>query len=176
MMDTITVRQMPFEFPDEIDPVFIEGDPELSFEGMSTGYAMIASSLLLPHLEPYLIRSMTAAAKHVTDPKVLQSLEGFAAQEGQHYRMHMKFNAAIRRSGFPGLEALEQELSDDYHRFTKTRSCRCGSGISSKSSSIIPRPSTSTIMSVAATSIAWPSACGPSGTSRAGFDAWRPTC
>jgi len=80
MMDTITVRQMPFEFPDEIDPVFIEGDPELSFEGMSTGYAMIASSLLLPHLEPYLIRSMKAAAKHVTDPKVLQSLEGFAAQ------------------------------------------------------------------------------------------------
>lgn len=124
MMDTITVRQMPFEFPDEIDPVFIEGDPELSFEGMSTGYAMIAGSLLLPHLEPYLIRSMKAAAKHVTDPKVLQSLEGFAAQEGQHYRMHMKFNAAIRRSGFPGLEALEQELSDDYHRFTKTRSMR----------------------------------------------------
>ncbi len=117
MMDTITVRQMPFEFPDEIDPVFIEGDHRQSF-------AFIAASLLLPHLEPYLIRSMKAAEKHVTDPKVLVGLKAFAAQEGQHYRMHMKFNAAIRRSGFPGLEALERELADDYQRFTQTRSLR----------------------------------------------------
>jgi len=117
MMDTITVRQMPFEFPDEIDPVFLDGDPEKSFE-------FIAGSLLLPHLEPYLIRSMKAAEKHVTDPNVLKGLKGFAAQEGQHYRMHMKFNAAIQRSGFPGLDALEQELSEDYQRFTKTKSLR----------------------------------------------------
>lgn len=117
MMDTISVRQMPFEFPDEIDPVFIEGDPEQS-------YAFIAGSLLLPHLEPYLIRSMKAAEKHVTDPKVLQGLKAFAAQEGQHYRVHSKFNASVRRAGFPGLEALENELSADYHRFSKTKSLR----------------------------------------------------
>ncbi len=117
MLDTITVRRMPFEFPDEIDPVFIEGDHEQSF-------TFIAASLLLPHLEPYLIRSMKAAQSHVTDPKVLEGLKGFAAQEGQHYRMHMKFNETIRRSGFPGLETLEKELSDDYHRFSKTKSLR----------------------------------------------------
>jgi len=117
MLDTITVRRMPFEFPDEIDPVFIEDDHELSF-------AFIAASLLLPHLEPYLIRSMKAAQRHVTDPEVLEGLKGFAAQEGQHYRMHMKFNETIRRSGFPGLDALEKELSDDYHRFSKTKSLR----------------------------------------------------
>ncbi len=116
-MDTITVRHMPFEFPDEIDPVFIEGDHEQSF-------AFIAGSLLLPHLEPYLIRSMKAAERHVTDPKVLEGLKRFAAQEGQHYRMHMKFNASIRRSGFPGLDALEKELSDDYQRFSRTKSLR----------------------------------------------------
>lgn len=117
MLDTITVRQMPFDFPDEIDPVFIDGDHERSFN-------FIAGSLLLPYLEPYLIRSVKAAQKHVTDPKILETLKGFAAQEGQHYRMHMKFNAAIRRAGFPGLEALEKELSDDYQRFTKTKSLR----------------------------------------------------
>ncbi len=117
MLDTITVRQMPFEFPDEIDPVFIDGDHQQSF-------GFIAGSLLLPHLEPYLIRSMKAAEKHVTDPKVLDGLKRFAAQEGQHYRMHMKFNASIRRSGFPELEALEKELSDDYHRFSRTKSLR----------------------------------------------------
>lgn len=117
MLDTITVRRMPFEFPDEIDPVFIEDDHAQSF-------AFIAASLLLPHLEPYLIRSMKAAQRHVTDPKVLEGLKAFAAQEGQHYRMHMKFNETIRRSGFPGLDALEKELSDDYHRFSKTKSLR----------------------------------------------------
>jgi predicted metal-dependent hydrolase len=101
MLDTITVRQMPFEFPDEIDPVFIERDHQRSF-------AFIAGSLLLPYLEPYLIRSMKAAQPHVTDPQVLEGLKGFAAQEGQHYRTHMKFNQAVRRAGFPALEALEK--------------------------------------------------------------------
>jgi hypothetical protein len=48
MLDTITVRQMPFEFPDEIDPVFIGGDQKQSF-------GFIAGSMLLAHLEPYLV-------------------------------------------------------------------------------------------------------------------------
>jgi predicted metal-dependent hydrolase len=117
MLDTITVRQMPFEFPDKIDPVFMDGDHKRSF-------AFIAGSLLLPHLEPYLIRSMKAAEKHVTDPDVLDGLKKFASQEGQHYQMHKKFNATIRRAGFPGLEALEQELSDDYKKFTSNKSLR----------------------------------------------------
>ena len=117
MLDTMTVRQMPFEFPEKIDPVFIEGDHKQSF-------AFIAGSLLLPYLEPYLIRSMRAAEKDVTDPKVLEGLKKFSAQEGQHYQMHKKFNATIQRAGFPGLEALEKELSDDYKRFTRTRSVR----------------------------------------------------
>lgn len=117
MLDTITVRHMPFEFPDDIDPVFMDGDHKQSF-------AFIAGSLLLPYLEPYLIRSMKAAEKHVTDPDVLDGLKKFASQEGQHYQMHKKFNATIRRAGFPGLEALEQELADDYKRFTSTKSLR----------------------------------------------------
>jgi predicted metal-dependent hydrolase len=116
-MDTITIRQMPFEFPADVDPVFIEGDPEQSFR-------TIAGSLLLPYLEPYLIRSMKAAKKHVSDPQLLDDLKRFSAQEGQHYRAHMKFNEAIRLAGFPRLEELERELEDDYQRFSKTKSLR----------------------------------------------------
>ncbi len=117
MLDTITVRRMPFAFSEEIDPVVFPGDHARSF-------GLIAGSLLLPHLEPYLIRSMKAARPHVRDPEILDGLDRFAAQEGHHYRMHMKFNAAVRRAGFPGLEALEKELSDDYHRFSRERSLR----------------------------------------------------
>ena len=68
---------MPFEFPDDVDPVFMDGDRKRSF-------GFIAGSLLLPHLEPYLIRSMKAAEKHVTDPVVLEDLKKFASQKGQH--------------------------------------------------------------------------------------------
>ncbi len=97
MLDSITVRRMPFAFEEEIDPVVVEGDLEQSF-------VIVAGSLLLPHLEPYLIRSMKAAESAIDDPDLLEDLKRFSAQEGQHYKMHMKWNATIRRAGFPGLE------------------------------------------------------------------------
>ena len=117
MLDEITVRKMPFEFPADIGAVFIDGDHKRSFD-------FIAGSLLLPHLEPYLNRSMKAAEKHVTDPVVAEGLDKFVRQEAQHYQMHKKFNETIRLAGFPKLEAFEKELSDDYHRFTNTKSLK----------------------------------------------------
>jgi predicted metal-dependent hydrolase len=113
----ITVRRMAFDFPDEIDPIFIPGEPEES-------YGIIGLSLLLPHLEPYLIRTMKVAKQQIRDPDLLVDLERFSAQEGQHYREHMRFNAALRLERFPGLAALEDELSQDYQRFTRERSLR----------------------------------------------------
>ena len=117
ILDSITVRRMPFEFDGDIDPLIVPGNPEQSF-------AMVAGSLLLPHLEPYLIRSMKAAEKEIDDPALLEDLKRFAAQEGQHYRMHMKWNATVRRAGFPGLARFEEELAEDYERFSRTRSLR----------------------------------------------------
>ncbi len=120
-MQDITVRRMAFEFPDEIDPVFIPGQPEES-------YSIIGLSLLLPYLEPYLIRTMKAAKPHVSDPDLVADLQHFSAQEGQHYREHIRFNQALRTSGFPGLEPLEKELEADYLRFTETKSLRFNLG------------------------------------------------
>ena len=77
MLDEITVRKIQFEFPADIDAVFVDGDHKRSFN-------FIAGSLLLPHLEPYLIRSMKAAKKHVTDPVVAEGLDKFVRQEAQH--------------------------------------------------------------------------------------------
>ena len=54
MLDSITVRRIPFEFDEQIDPIIVPGDPKQSF-------GMIAGSLVLRHLEPYLIRSPRAA-------------------------------------------------------------------------------------------------------------------
>ena len=69
-MKAITVRQMPFEFADELESAFIPGEPELSFQ-------LIAASLFLPYLEPYLIRSMRSAKDKVTDPDILKGFESF---------------------------------------------------------------------------------------------------
>jgi predicted metal-dependent hydrolase len=116
-MDTITVRQMDLAFPDDVDPVVIEGRPEESF-------FLIAFSLLLPYLEPYLIRTMKEARSRVTDARLGEDLARFNAQEGQHFRQHARFNALIRQKGFPELEAREAALDADYHRFSRERPLR----------------------------------------------------
>jgi hypothetical protein len=115
-LNAITVRKMDFRF-EEIDPVFIEGNPDRSF-------GLIGLSLLLPYLEPYLIRTMKVAKKQIDDPKLVDELERFCAQEGHHFQMHMRFNEALRRERFPELEKLEADLSADYQRFSKTKSLR----------------------------------------------------
>jgi predicted metal-dependent hydrolase len=113
----ITVRHMAFDFPDDIDPVFVPGEPEES-------YGFIGLSLLLPYLEPYLIRTMKVARKQISDPQLIDDLERFSAQEGQHFREHIRFNAVIRKQGVPGLAQLEERLEADYQRFSRTRSLR----------------------------------------------------
>ena len=115
--DAITVRRIDFAFPERLDPVIFEGRPEES-------YILVGISLLLPYLEPYLIRTMRAARKRVTDPALAANLDAFSAQEGQHYRQHLLFNEAIRPSGLEALTALEAEVSADYQRFTQQRSLR----------------------------------------------------
>jgi predicted metal-dependent hydrolase len=116
-MHDITVRQMDFRFPDGMDPVVIPGEPERS-------YVIVGLSLLLPYLEPYLIRTMKAAKPCVTDPELREDLERFSRQEGQHYQQHIRFNEAIRQFGFPDLDTFEKQLDADYRRFTATKPLR----------------------------------------------------
>ncbi len=73
-MQDITVRQMDFQFPDGMDPVVIPGEPEQS-------YGIVGLSLLLPYLEPYLIRTMKEAKKVVTDQELRADLENSAPRK-----------------------------------------------------------------------------------------------
>jgi predicted metal-dependent hydrolase len=113
----ITVRRLRFDFPDDMDVVFIKGEPEESF-------ITIGISLILPYVEPYLIRTMRAARPLVEDAGLTAALDKFNAQEGHHYAQHARFNSVFRKRGFDGLEKLEQEVAADYDRFTKTKSLR----------------------------------------------------
>jgi len=115
----ITIRQMNFGFPDTIDPIVIAGKPEES-------YQMLGLSLLLPYLEPYLIRTMKRAHGAVTDPDLAAELMKFNGQEGQHFKQHIRFNDAFKAFGigFERLEEFEAGLEQDYRRFSETRSLR----------------------------------------------------
>jgi predicted metal-dependent hydrolase len=113
----IVIRQMDFGFPESLDPIVIEGQPEAS-------YRVLGLSLLLPFLEPYLIRTMKEARKHVRDPELAEELRKFSGQEGQHYKQHIRFNDAFRSFGFDRLPEFEAELEADYQRFSGTKSLR----------------------------------------------------
>jgi len=113
----ITVRQMDFGFPERLDPLIVPGKPEVS-------YRLLALSLLLPYLEPYLMRTMKEARKQIEDPELRDALERFSAQEGQHYQQHIRFNDAVRSFGFPELESFEAGLDADYRRFSNEKPLR----------------------------------------------------
>lgn len=113
----IPVRRMKFAFPESIDPVFVRGCPEESF-------IYLGVSLVLPHLEPYLIRTLRLASAQLDDPVLQDQIKRFNGQEGQHYRQHMAFNRATGMLDLPALQALDREIAADYERFSESRSLR----------------------------------------------------
>lgn len=107
--DDIPVRRMDFEFPDDTDLVFIEGDPALS-------YFFVGAWMMLPYLEPFLIRTVQAAVPRVDDENLSQRMTRFCAQEGQHFRQHARLNAVVRKvhpSG-PRLAELEAQVEAEF--------------------------------------------------------------
>ncbi len=112
-MDTITVRKMAFDFTDDMDLVFIQHDPGFSFVFLGTW-------MLLPYLEPYLMRTVRRAMDEVKDERLKYEMKQFCSQEGQHYKQHAKANDRIiakmpegpRRKLQLKLAEIEQQYKD----------------------------------------------------------------
>jgi uncharacterized protein len=115
-VDQLVIRDFSFDFPVDLDPVWIPGNPVRShlFNGFS---------LTMPYLEPLLIRSMVKAQEHISDRDLLDDMAGFNQQEGHHYKCHRRYNELLKANGYPELEELEQHMTEDYVRL-KTRSLR----------------------------------------------------
>jgi uncharacterized protein len=120
-MADITVRKVKFEFPDELDDV-LPGD-DLDRETY-----LVAFSLTMPYLEPYLIRTFRAVADDITDPVLAADVRDFIGQEAQHFQNHRRVNDMIKGQLGPvvaaELQAVEDALDADYRRFTATKSRR----------------------------------------------------
>lgn len=105
-------REIPFEFPDDIDPQWIPGNPQLA--------AMInGASLTMPYLEPFLIRTMLEASRAIEDPKVREDARAFNAQEGHHYKTHRRFNELLKTKRYPQLARTEAEMEQSYAWLSK---------------------------------------------------------
>lgn len=104
-------RAVPFEFPDDIDPAWIPGQPELS--AMFNG-----ASLTMPYLEPFLIRTMREAIQRLDDPAILEEGRAFNTQEQFHYQAHRRFNEIIKAKGYPELAEVEDAMKASYQRLS----------------------------------------------------------
>jgi predicted metal-dependent hydrolase len=110
---------MDFTFPEDMDLVFIEGDPALS-------YYFLGAWMMLPYLEPFLIRTVQEAMKSVRDPALREEMIRFCAQEGQHFRQHGKANDVVKRvhAAGPQLAALEKEVEAEFARWSVEKPLR----------------------------------------------------
>jgi len=111
----IEVRKVPFEFPDDLDPVWQPGHHEWS-------HMINGASLTMPYLEPFLIATLREAAGDIDDPQVLEEIADFVGQEGQHFRTHRRYNEILKANGYPELAAVESSMKQSYARIRDRRS------------------------------------------------------
>jgi len=103
----IVVRDFAFDFPADIDPVWVPDNPVRSH--MFNGF-----SLTMPYLEPYLIRSILRARDQISDPQLLKDMAGFNRQEANHYKCHRRYNELLKANGYPELERVEKHMEKAY--------------------------------------------------------------
>jgi predicted metal-dependent hydrolase len=117
----ITVRKVKFEFPDELDDVLPGADP------VRESY-LVAFSLTMPYLEPYLIRTFRSVADDIADAGLAADVKEFIGQEAQHFQNHRRINEIIKAQLGPtvtaDLQAIEDRLDADYRRFNTSKSRR----------------------------------------------------
>ena len=106
---SLTVRKMRFDIDDDMDMLFVKNDPEASCY-------LNAISLLLPYLEPYIIRSFKQALPLVSDNELRNNMELFIKQEAQHFQQHQRYNEVVRKH-YPGVEKFEVKIKEDFDSF-----------------------------------------------------------
>ncbi len=79
---------------DNVERYYVDNDP------FRTHY-INAMSITFPEGERYFLRSVLAYKDEITDPKLLDDIKQFCAQEAQHSLVHVKMNETAKRFGYP---------------------------------------------------------------------------
>ncbi|MDF8334942.1 metal-dependent hydrolase [Novosphingobium cyanobacteriorum] len=85
-----------------------------------------ATSFIPTPIEPWLIKVLQNARPLIpaTETRLLEDIDGFIAQESQHFRQHRMFNRRLVEQGYPEMAVMEKELEDDLDEFLKNRSLK----------------------------------------------------
>ena len=75
-------------------------------------------SIFFPAGERFFVASVRAHQDSVRDPRLAEQVRMFCGQEGVHSREHARYNALLRRQGYP-LEALEKRVEAVLGRVSK---------------------------------------------------------
>jgi predicted metal-dependent hydrolase len=78
-------RPVRFEHRDDLELVWTPDWPELACVAN-------AVSLLMPHVEPFLARSVRSVRDRITTPDLRRDLDAYVAQELSHHAQHREFN------------------------------------------------------------------------------------
>ncbi len=112
MTHKIEIRKIPFQFEDDISPVWNPAMPEWS-------HMVNGASLAMPYLEPFLIKNVREALPLIEDPELLEDARAFIGQEAQHFSNHRRYNEMLKRNGYPELASVEQSMTKGYERLAK---------------------------------------------------------
>lgn len=102
-------RKIPFEFPDDLNPIWKTHDPE--FCAMVNG-----ASITMPYLEPFLIKTVREATADLPEGDVKDAGRAFNTQEQYHFTAHRRFNELLKAKAYPELAEVEQALKQHYDK------------------------------------------------------------
>lgn len=77
------------------------------------------TSLTMPYLEPFLVKTVRDSIELVDDEYVKQEGKAFNTQEQFHYRAHRRYNELIKSKGYPELAAIEEQEKADYAKLSQ---------------------------------------------------------
>ncbi len=110
------VRRVRFEWPEDLEPDWSPQQPELSAVAN-------AVSMLMPHVEPYVVRSVRAVLDDLDEP-LRSEAETWVAQESAHHGAHARFNRILLAKR-PSLRRVDRWMAASY-RWLDRRSTRFG--------------------------------------------------
>jgi predicted metal-dependent hydrolase len=117
MTSALQFHATAFDYPDDFRVRWHPGSPDLAC-------AANAVSLLMPHVEPYVVRSIRAVADGLDEPLRADAL-AYARQEGQHHAQHRRFNDLVIQQ-VPWLRTNERLMARAYRMLERHTSARFG--------------------------------------------------
>ncbi|MFT4518235.1 MAG: putative metal-dependent hydrolase [Halioglobus sp.] len=108
---TIQVRKFDTQATQHAPEYYFDNDPFKT-------HFLNALSVLFPEGERFFIRSVLAYRDEITDPKLLEEIRQFSAQEAQHTLVHEAMNDLAARHGYP-VEKLDAINAVMLRRFSK---------------------------------------------------------